>query len=227
MSSQQNKNSVSDRVYDQQVCSDRMYVAQQVLAAVRKVSNITIKGGFVRDGGYLTDGGVWAASSSDIDLEIISDVWIAPGLNCEDLIRLGCNKYKKYIEIRKNFIDVIASVLKLISVKNIEENMLQGMYCGDLYRMVVQHQKTQVSIDICFDPTWELDFDVNALALDSEQKVVSKSDDVSLVTTRDNIEKKQFRVMWNPIWKKSRQLEIIHKRIKKMEARGWKCLNRI
>ena len=208
MSSQQNKNSVSDRVY----------IAQQVLAAVRKVPNIIIKGGFVRDGGYLPGGGIWATSSSDIDLEIIAPKWE---------FRKPLNYYEEYFHTRKTFIESVSSdeSVTVLSQGQVTENMLQGMYCGGLYRMVLQYQKTQVSIDICFDPAWKLDFDVNALALGSEQNVISKSDDVSLDTTRDNIKKKQFRVMWNPIWKKSRQLEIINRRIEKMEARGWKCLN--
>ncbi len=219
MSSQQNKNSVSDRVYDQQVRSDRVYVAQQVIAAVRKVPNITIKGGFVRDGGYLTDGGVWAASSSDIDLEINAPRWE---------FRKPPNYYEEYFHTRKTFIELVSSdeSITVLSQERVTENIIQGIHCDDLYRMVLRYKKTQVSVDICFDPVWEFDFDVNALALDSEQNVVSKSDDVSLVTIRDNIKKKQFRVMWIPTWVSSRRLEIINKCIEKMEARGWKCLNR-
>ena len=186
---------------------NRIHVAQAVMTLLL-LGNLAIKGGFVRDGGYQKNGD-WSQSDSDIDLEIM-----APVFESKKMIKRKLKEMER--ELQKN--DVLVS-------KKSEpfQPTYHATYCFELYRWTLSYNGTEVDVDICYMPTYHLDFDVNALKL-TPDGLTKWYNEIDFFDVLENIEKKQFKVMWTPFWK-AKQLGIILQRIHKMEQRGWKCLN--
>lgn len=182
---------------------DRIHIAQILMKIVLPMKNFVIKGGFVRDGGYKSNGGDWAESTFDIDLDYIGGSITSALANLKQ--KLGT-------------VDI-----SVINYGLVCEPTYHTMYSFKLYRWNLEYHGTMVDIDICYKPTYHLDFDVNALKLTSDG-LTKWYEDLDFINVINNIKKKQFRVMWSSDWK-AKQLGIILQRIHKMEKRGWKCLN--
>lgn len=203
-------------------CANRAKIAREVLLALAHVlsaGTFEIKGGFVRDGGYLPGGGRWAEQDdSDIDLEFKTHV------PC-DTFGLGDIKLKKSAEEFRN---------QILKKKGISGRSVYWVPSSDynfvspfaLCRTEIEYRGTRVSIDFLYKPMYKLDFDVNSLVLGNFGPKV-REDTVSLVdydTVIKNIENKEFNVTWEKNWTPI-QLGVIIERVKKMTKRGWKCLN--
>jgi predicted nucleotidyltransferase len=200
--------------FEENRIENRIHVAQAVMELQKKIiiddTEIVIKGGFVRDGGYQKSGGTWAKGTSDIDLEIMMSHF--PTFR-EDLLKV-LKKMERELEKNDVFVQKKSQPF---------QTTYHSTYCFELYRWTLSYNGTEVDVDICYKPTYHLDFDVNALKLTTEG-LTKWYHGVDFIDVLKNIEKKQFNVMWTQTWK-AKQLGIILQRIHKMEQRGWKCLN--
>lgn len=112
-----------------------------------------------------------------------------------------------------------------LTVTNVENIKGFGLrYSIPLKRITVLHKEVSVSVDLCYRPTYWLDFDVNSQKWTVDTGITLPHKDLDINDVQQNIASRTFNVMWKPGWG-NKQFTTIVRRIGVMEARGWKCSN--
>lgn len=111
-----------------------------------------------------------------------------------------------------------------IVITNRRDITKDDMYHISLYRADLVRDGVTVQLDLCYRPTYYLDFDVNAPKWNSDDGMFLPYDILSIDDIKKNIASRSFNVMWLPTWGHSEFNRILGRK-KAMEARGWTCLN--
>lgn len=194
--------------------SIQLMIVQFILSIITGFNDEAyIKGGFVRDGGYLEDGGDWDGNVSDIDIQFNSD-----GKEPRD--------YRKFVSSFKEKISQIHGLTcsDPTDVRSAEYTLDASRA---LVKTMVSHEGVDVKVDIAFELPFSPDFDVNTLKLDPKKGIQTfiGNQHGDFLDIMNNIKKRQFVVLWDTHYWYYQELSIILMRIHKMEKRGWKCLN--